>query len=202
MLDRRAIRLAQRGELRRRGQRGQYVVERTVLHHLQMVLDQTRLPRRMGLTQLGRVGDCLQMRHRRPQARDRGVRALQRHPCLGKAGRPGLHDMRHRRAVIGQQSVERGGDLVGPDFAEMRQRQRVEQRVRHHASFSHQRATVRAFGRDRMGIVPGQIAFGLQRRHAAHARRGDGLAEQLVLNVARREDACHAGRVDPGLTRI
>src|SRR5437764_13243074 len=36
-------------------------------------------------------------------------------------------------------------------------------------------------------------ALRIQRRHAAGARRGDGLAVDVVLHIARCEDARHAG---------
>src|SRR5690606_10889878 len=49
----------------------------------------------------------------------------------------------------------------------------------------------RGFGDMQMS---GQEAFGLQCGHAAHACRGDRLAEDVVGDVARGEDARYVGR--------
>ena len=43
-------------------------------------------------------------------------------------------------------------------------------------------------------VVTLEVAIGIQRRHAAGARRGDGLAVDMVRDIAGGEDARHAGR--------
>jgi len=44
-----------------------------------------------------------------------------------------------------------------------------------------------------------QVALGVERRHATHARRGDGLAIHVVGDVAGREHAGHVGLRAAGL---
>jgi hypothetical protein len=50
--------------------------------------------------------------------------------------------------------------------------------------------------------VRGDEPFGLERRHAAHAGGGHGLAEHLVLDVAGGEDAGNAVAVESGAVRM
>ena len=131
MLHRRTVRFGQPGELRRPGQRDQHVIKRAVLHHLQMVFDQPLLPGGKGFAQFGRVGHPVQMRYGGPDRRDSGFRALQRHPALREGGGSLLHDPGHDRLMIGNYPIERGRDVIGPDFPEARQCQRVEQGIGH-----------------------------------------------------------------------
>ena len=43
-------------------------------------------------------------------------------------------------------------------------------------------------------VEPLEVFVGIERRHAARAGRSDGLAIDVIRDVARREDARHAGR--------
>src|SRR5882672_9764338 len=57
------------------------------------------------------------------------------------------------------------------------------------------RFSCRLFGRaDGARLLRGDEFLGLERTHAAHARRRDRLTEYLVLDVARREHARNIGR--------
>ncbi len=51
-------------------------------------------------------------------------------------------------------------------------------------------------------FVFGEVFFGFQCRHAAGSGGGDGLAEDLVLHVARCEHASDRGAVLPGTVRM
>ena len=190
MLDGGAIRVCQRREFRCCGERDQHCIHRLVLHHLEAVFDQSFLPGHESGAQFGRVGDSVQVRNRRPDRRDSSVRTLERQPCLGKAARLRRNDAFNHRAMVGNDLVERGRNVLRPDIAETRQVQRVEQRVRHR--FIHFRfQTINAVSTPSAAIA--RALFSARRGSTASCAGG----HQSSIGVFRPDDHLRAHRRKP-----
>ena len=109
------------GELRARGDALVARIQALVLGDLRVVLGELRDVLVVDRAQRVVVHDGVQVRHRRPHARETFVHVLER---LGEA-RPGIFapgdDPFPERAVLGQNMVERGPHVLRPDGAEARQ---------------------------------------------------------------------------------